>query len=104
MSYQNLNPDDFKSAFETNKNAVIIDVRTPGEIAAGKIQSALEMDFFAPDFAQKLMTMDKNKAYFMVCRSGNRSGQACAFMSQNGFNEVYNLAGGMMAWEVAIQE
>lgn len=103
MSYQNLNPADFKAAFESKDNAVIVDVRTPGEIAAGKIDGALEMDFFAPDFAQKLMSLDKNKAYFMVCRSGNRSGQACAFMSQNGFSEVYNLAGGMMAWEVAIR-
>jgi rhodanese-related sulfurtransferase len=103
MSYQNLNPVDFKTAFESADNAVIIDVRTSGEIASGKISGALEMDFFAPDFAQKIMSLDKNKAYFMVCRSGNRSGQACAFMSQQGFKELYNLAGGMMSWEVAIR-
>jgi rhodanese-related sulfurtransferase len=39
----------------------------------------------------------------MVCRSGNRSGQACAMMSQSGFKELVNLAGGMMAWEVAVR-
>lgn len=102
MSYQNLNPSDFKASFESSDNAIIIDVRTAPEIAAGKIPGAIELDFYGSDFAQKILQLDKTKAYFMVCRSGGRSGQACSFMSQNGFNELYNLAGGMIAWDVEI--
>jgi hypothetical protein len=100
MSYQNLNPNDFKEAFESSDNAVIIDVRTAPEIAVGKISGALEIDFYGADFTQRILQLDRDKAYFMVCRSGGRSAQACSFMSQNGFKEVYNLAGGMIAWEV----
>jgi rhodanese-related sulfurtransferase len=72
------------------------------EIAAGKIPGAIELDFYGSDFVQRILQLDKTKAYFMVCRSGGRSGQACSFMSQNGFNEIYNLAGGMIAWDVEI--
>jgi rhodanese-related sulfurtransferase len=103
MSYKNLAPVEFKAAFENNPYAVVIDVRTPVEIASGKIPAALEIDFFAADFAEKVQKLDKSKVYFMVCRSGNRSGQACAMMSQSGFKELVNLAGGMMAWEVAVR-
>lgn len=103
MSYQNLNPADFKTTFEQTEDAIIIDVRTAPEIAAGKIKGALEIDFYEADFTQKILELDKTKAYFMVCRSGGRSGQACSFMSQNGFKELYNLAGGMIAWEVEVK-
>jgi rhodanese-related sulfurtransferase len=103
MSYQNLNPNDFKEAFESSDNAVIIDVRTAPEIAVGKISGALEIDFYGADFTQKILELDRSKAYFMVCRSGGRSAQACSFMSQNGFKEIYNLAGGMISWEVQMK-
>jgi len=103
MSYQNLAPAEFKAAFESAENAIVIDVRTASEIAAGKITGAVELDFFAPDFGQKVLALDKDKSYFIYCRSGNRSGQACAMMSQSGFKHLCNMSGGMMAWEVAIK-
>jgi rhodanese-related sulfurtransferase len=103
MSYQNLNPSDFKTTFEQTEDAVIIDVRTAPEIAAGKIEGALEIDFYGADFTQKILELDRSKTYFMVCRSGGRSAQACSFMSQNGFKEIYNLAGGMISWEVQMK-
>jgi rhodanese-related sulfurtransferase len=98
MSYQNLAPAEFKAAFESADNAVIIDVRTPSEIAAGKIKGAIELDFFAPDFGQKVLALDKDKSYFIYCRSGNRSGQACMFLQMQGFANPVNLRGGMLAW------
>jgi len=103
MSYHNLNPSEFKTTYEQTEDAVIIDVRTALEIAAGKIEGALEIDFYGADFTQKILELDRSKAYFMVCRSGGRSGQACSFMSQNGFKQLYNLAGGMIAWEMLVK-
>ncbi len=103
MNYKNLDPTEFKAALAATKDAVVLDVRTPAEIAAGKIEGALEIDFFSADFAQRLLALDKDKTYFVYCRSGNRSGQACAFMAQNGFDHTpVNLAGGMMAWETTM--
>ena len=48
-------------------------------------------------FMSQVAALDKAKPYFIYCRSGARSGQACALMSNQGF-EVYNLAGGIMGW------
>jgi rhodanese-related sulfurtransferase len=103
MNYKNLTPVEFKQKSENTSDAVVLDVRTAAEIAGGKIKDAIEMDFFAADFNQKLLDMDKNKSYFIYCRSGNRSGQACAMMAANGFKNLYNLAGGMIAWEIEMR-
>ena len=54
MSFQNLNPAEFKTAISNNENAVILDVRTAAEIAAGKIENAIEIDFFDNNFAEKV--------------------------------------------------
>lgn len=99
MNYKNLDPADFKKAIAETENALVLDVRTPAEIAGGKIEGAIELDFFAADFANKILELDQDKTYFVYCRSGNRSGQACSFMAQNGFPTPVNLQGGIMAWE-----
>jgi len=43
--------------------------------------------------------LDKTKKYYVYCRSGGRSGQACNIMQQMGFGNTYNLIGGIMEWE-----
>ena len=43
----------------------------------------------------------KNQKIIVSCRSGNRSSQACASLKKEGFEEVFNLSGGVMAWENA---
>lgn len=96
-SYQNIDVPLFKK-YMSDPNAVVLDVRTPAEIAQGKIQGAMELDFTSPDFAQKVSQLDKSKTYLVYCRSGNRSGQACSMMQQQGFSKLYNLRGGMIAW------
>ena len=80
------------------ENAIILDVRTPEEVAKGKIAGALEMDFYGDDFNDQIATLDKNKAVFVYCASGGRSGKTMSKMTDMGFMEVYNLEGGMGAW------
>lgn len=96
--YLDLKVDAFRQKLESTENAIVIDVRTAAEIAEGKITGALEMDFYKDDFQNQILELDKNKSYFMYCRSGNRSGQASKFMTKNGFTQVYNLDGGYSAW------
>ncbi|MEN9447830.1 MAG: hypothetical protein RJA25_1120 [Bacteroidota bacterium] len=100
MSYQELNPKEFLAAFnEQKEEAVLLDVRTPAEIAEINIDGHIAIDIQqAPIFMQKVAELDKNKTYFIYCRSGNRSGQACKFMASQGFQHLYNLKGGMLAW------
>jgi phage shock protein E len=96
-AYQNVDVATFKKLM-SGSNVVVLDVRTPAEIAQGKIAGAMELNFNSPDFAQKAAQLDKSKTYLIYCRSGNRSGQACNIMQQQGFGKLYNLQGGMIAW------
>jgi rhodanese-related sulfurtransferase len=96
--FADLKVNAFKEKMEASENAILIDVRTAEEIAQGKIEGALEMDFYQDDFQNKILELDRDKTYFMYCRSGNRSGKASKFMIENGFMKVYNLDGGYNDW------
>ncbi|MFY0686999.1 MAG: rhodanese-like domain-containing protein [Cyclobacteriaceae bacterium] len=96
---KNITGQELRDIAAKDQNAVIIDVRTAEEIQSGIIKGAMHIDVMGPEFAQKINELSKDKTYLMVCRSGNRSGSACGFMMQNGFTNVYNLSGGMMAWD-----
>jgi rhodanese-related sulfurtransferase len=98
MSYINLNPQEFKDAIENKDNVVILDVRTPAEVAEGIIEGAVVVDLLAGDFAEKVKDFDKNKNYYIYCRSGGRSGQACQVMAGMDFPNLVNLSGGMLGW------
>ena len=97
-NYENVSAATFKQLMEETPNAVLLDVRTPAEARSGSIKGAVNIDIMSVDFQQKIAKLDKNKTYFVYCRSGNRSGQACKVMGDSGFEHVYNLSGGMMSW------
>lgn len=96
-NYENLDGNTFKSKYKSAPEAELLDVRTPGEFASGTIPGARNLDVTSAQFQQALQTLDKNKPYFVFCRSGNRSGSACNIMATQGF-KAYNLAGGIGAW------
>ncbi len=96
-AYENLGAQEFLAKLGATPDAVLLDVRTAGEVAAGKIEGALNFDFFDPQFDEKLGKMDKAKTYFVYCRSGQRSANACRSMHEIGFKKLYNLAGGVLA-------
>lgn len=77
---------------------VVLDVRTPDEYNTGHIANAKHIDYYAEDFKQKVSALDKEKTYIVYCRSGARSGKSQDIMKQLGFEKVYNLKGGIMAW------
>lgn len=82
------------------EEAILVDVRTPLEWRAGiingaKLQNVLEADSFTTAIQQ----WDRTKTYLLYCRSGKRSQQALDLMMAAGFNKVYDLEGGYIAWE-----
>ncbi|MEZ4988707.1 MAG: rhodanese-like domain-containing protein [Saprospiraceae bacterium] len=95
--FSNIGVDEFNSLAK-DKKAVILDVRSPGETAQGKIPGAKEINLMGADFRQKIEQLDKNKTYLVYCRSGNRSATACNMMASAGFEHLYNLVGGYGAW------
>ena len=96
----NLTQDDWIKKLEDDNNSVVLDVRTQEEIDLGMIPNSIHIDIYkGQGFIYKLEELDKAKSYFVYCRSGARSGQACAIMNQLGFANAYNLEGGFNEWE-----
>jgi len=84
-----------------HEDAVVLDVREDKEVALGRIPHAKHIPL--GQLKNRLSELEKFKAkpVIVACRSGHRSSGACGILTQNGFADVYNLAGGMIAWEQA---
>ena len=95
--YEDLDGTTFKTKYTNAPKAELLDVRTAGEFASGTIPGAKNLDVTSPQFQSALHTLDKDKEYFVFCRSGNRSGSACDLLIAHGF-KAYNLSGGVGAW------
>lgn len=77
---------------------VLLDIRTDAEVAAGHISGSESLDFYAPAFRERLAELDRSKTILIYCRTGNRTGQAYVMMEDLGFEEVYDLDGGITEW------
>lgn len=82
-----------------DSNTIIVDVRTPGEVAEGYIPGTkVFLDYNGGQFDQSYKSLDTTKTYIVYCRSGRRSSSAANQMVNSGFKKVYNLDGGINAW------
>jgi rhodanese-related sulfurtransferase len=95
-----INAEKFAGEIEED-GAVILDIRTPGEFAGGRIAGAINIDFYTRAFEQELEKLDKSGNYKIYCNSGNRSSDALEIMEGMGFTKVSELAGGIQAWNFA---
>ncbi len=96
-----LSAEAFNQKLEQTPSAQVVDVRTPEEFATGHLANASNIDYNAADFAQQLEHLDKSKPVFVYCLSGGRSGSAAAQMQQMGFEQIYGLDKGLIAWKQA---
>lgn len=83
------------------KNALVLDVRSAEEFARSSLIGARNIP--ADELAKRIgeLARFKNRPVIVVCKSGSRSAGAVSTLSKDGFAEVYNLAGGITAWEIA---
>jgi len=98
LSAQNLDVATFE---RDSKKGILVDIRTPGEVAEGMIAGAKHVDFYDAQFMTKMAALGKDKPIYMYCRSGGRSGQAISKLKAAGFTKVYHLQGGFQAWTSA---
>ncbi|SDZ96957.1 Rhodanese-related sulfurtransferase [Thiothrix caldifontis] len=81
--------------------SVVIDVREDNEVNSGKIKGAKHIPLGQLKKRMVELEQAKTKPVLVYCRSGSRSAHACSVMTKAGFENVSNLAGGIMAWESA---
>lgn len=100
-----LTQEEWEEQLANDENAYILDVRTPEEVADGYIPNSTNIDIYlGQGFLDEIGKLDKSKNFYVYCRSGNRSGQACAIMKSIGIANAYNLEGGFMNWEGEVSE
>ncbi len=99
-AYERVSVDDFSALLEASPtdDITLIDLRTAEEVAAGYIEGASQLDFYAADFEQRLESLPREGHYLIYCNSGNRSGTALRMMKDLGFEQVTELDGGIQAW------
>lgn len=85
------------------QNAVLVDVRDANEFAAERIETAKNIP--AAELASRVKEIEKFKSrpVILACASGSRSGRSVAVLRKAGFEQVFNLGGGLKAWKDAGQ-
>ncbi|KAF3978015.1 MAG: rhodanese-like domain-containing protein [Methylococcales symbiont of Iophon sp. n. MRB-2018] len=80
-------------------DTVIIDVRVPHEYKKGHIEDAINIP--VEKFSEQVASLEKYKqqAVIVVCQTGNRASPACKTLVRTGFEQVFNIVGGMQSWE-----
>lgn len=92
-------PTEFAKQAMADTTAVIIDVRTPEEFAAGHLADARLMDVKdTENFDKTIDSLPKDKTYYVYCRSGRRSMTAAEKMKKLGL-KVVDMTGGIIAWQ-----
>ncbi|HJW27837.1 MAG TPA: rhodanese-like domain-containing protein [Saprospiraceae bacterium] len=93
-----------KQAFEEGfkkSGSVLIDVRQPQEFEQGHIEGAININFFDPEFKNKLLDLDRDKTYYLYDKTEARSYRSMKFMETNDFKNVFILKGGWKEWNTA---
>ncbi len=80
---------------EDTSESIIVDVRTDSEYQAGHIENSILISLHDRAFMNKIRDLDKDKTYYVYCKSGLRSRSAVRKMKKEGFSNVYNIRGGV---------
>lgn len=80
-----------------NEEITLLDVRESGEYEGGHIEGAVNAPLSSLNETE--LPYPKDEPIYVICRSGNRSAQAAEILKQRGYTEIYDVSGGMIAWE-----
>lgn len=98
-SIDTLVPKAFIKQAKADTTAIILDVRTPGEYKEEHLAGAQQLDFLNTSvFDAGIKLLDKSHTYYVYCRSGKRSHNACIKMKKHGL-KVFDMEGGILNWK-----
>ncbi len=84
-----------------SEDVVVLDVREPSETTGGKIAKAIQIPVSGLAKRVNELLKHKDKSMLVYCKTGTRSGIACKELDKHGFEKVYSLSGGVLAWQEA---
>ena len=90
--------EEAKRVLAERDDVKVLDVRTADEFKQGGIAGAINIDYYAEDFADQLNALDPETTYLVHCRSGVRSGKSVAILKDRGISKLMHLDGGIKAW------
>lgn len=93
---KSLTATQLKAKLDDGGKPVLLDVREQWEYDLGHISGSLHAPM--PDVGQALELIDKDRETVVICHHGMRSYQVAAYLERSGFEEVFNLDGGVDAW------
>lgn len=94
-----LSVSEFQQKLGAMESAQLLDVRTPQEFMQGHINGAVNINLFEQNFVEQVKKEFKtDEPVLLYCRSGKRSARAAAQLRKAGFQEIYDLQGGFLAW------
>nr|WP_295397369.1 rhodanese-like domain-containing protein [uncultured Prevotella sp.] len=98
-SIDTLAPQAFIKQAKADTTAIILDVRTPGEYKEEHLAGARQLDFLNSEaFDAGIKQLDNTHTYYLYCRSGKRSHNACIKMKKQGL-KVFDMEGGILNWK-----
>lgn len=96
---KNITPEECDALLK-QQDVQLVDVRTEQEYGNGHLKEAILINIQGQDFTAKAtQQLDKQKPVIIYCRSGRRSMQAAQILVNEGFETVYNMKGGILAWQ-----
>ena len=94
--FQTIDVAELRRLQESGEAPQVVDVRTAAEVSRGTIGGAKHIELST--LPARVAELDSGARVVVVCQSGARSGQACAYLAQRGFARACNLDGGIAAW------
>lgn len=95
---ETVSPERASEIIDGGDGVVVLDIRTPEEFAEARLAGAVNIDFYADDFQDRLAELDKGTDYVLYCRTGNRTSTAREMMRDLGFSSVHEVDGGIVNW------
>lgn len=99
MGFRNVEP--LQATRLVNDGAALLDVRSEGEYRGGHIAGAVNIPVSQLKNKVETLSLSRQDPVVVYCASGSRSARACSLLAKNGFEQVYNLNGGILAWQSA---
>ncbi|MBO0334789.1 rhodanese-like domain-containing protein [Sneathiella sp. CAU 1612] len=99
--YRIVTPLEADALLKEKPDVVVLDVRKPEEFNSGHIEGAINIDYFAADFDDRIAALDPTATYLLHCKSGGRSGNTLPLMRASGITNVHHLDAGFDGWKDA---